>query len=96
MAGLEKEIVVLPAARTPFGKFCSALKDLTATELGVIAGRAAIERAGVRPEEIGFRKESDFSIAIVPGVYCARACEVKKPHESLRCRGWSRFALLSV
>ena len=43
-----------------------------------------------------FWKESDFSFAIVPGVYCARACEVKKPHESLRCRGWSRYALLSV
>ncbi|HXL27512.1 MAG TPA: hypothetical protein VN952_12580, partial [Chthoniobacterales bacterium] len=52
MAGLEKEIVILSAVRTPFGKFCGALKDLTATELGVIAGRAAIERAGVRPEEI--------------------------------------------
>ena len=52
MAGLEKEIVILSAARTPFGKFCGVLKDLTATELGVIAGRAAIERAGVRPEEI--------------------------------------------
>jgi acetyl-CoA acetyltransferase len=39
---LEKEIVILSAARTPFGKFCGALKDLSATELGVIAGRAAI------------------------------------------------------
>jgi thiolase-like protein len=34
-----------------------------------------------------FWKESDFSFAIVPGVYYARACEVKKPHESLRYRG---------
>jgi hypothetical protein len=42
MAGLEKGIVILSAARTPFGKFCGALKDVTATELGVIAGRAAI------------------------------------------------------
>ena len=39
MTGLEKEIVILSAVRTPFGKFCGALKDLTATELGVIAGR---------------------------------------------------------
>jgi acetyl-CoA acyltransferase 2 len=52
MPVLEKEIVILSAARTPFGKFCGALKELTATELGVIAGRAAIERAGVRPDEI--------------------------------------------
>ena len=52
MPGLEKEIVVLSAVRTPFGKFCGALKDLSATELGVITGRTAIVRAGVRPEEI--------------------------------------------
>src|SRR5919106_1237853 len=53
MPALEQEIVVLSAARTPFGKFCGALKDLSATELGVIAGRAAIERAGICPAEIG-------------------------------------------
>ena len=52
MPALEQEIVVLSAARTPFGKFCGALKDLSATELGVIAGRAAIERAGIAPAEI--------------------------------------------
>src|SRR5262245_54454591 len=52
MSALEKEIVILSAARTPFGKFCGALKDLSATELGVIAGRAAIERAGVPAEKI--------------------------------------------
>jgi acetyl-CoA acyltransferase 2 len=52
MPGLEKEIVILSAARTPFGKFCGALKDLSATELGVAAARAAMEGAGVRPDEI--------------------------------------------
>lgn len=48
----DHDIVIFSAARTPFGKFCGALKDLTATDLGVIACQAAIERAGVRPEEI--------------------------------------------
>src|SRR5688572_7529057 len=52
MPGLSQEIVILSAARTPFGKFCGALKDLTATELGVIAARGAIEGAGLRPDEI--------------------------------------------
>jgi acetyl-CoA acyltransferase 2 len=47
-----KEIVILSAARTPFGKFCGAFKDLTATELGVVAARAALERGGIKPEEI--------------------------------------------
>ena len=48
----DHDVVILSAARTPFGKFCGALKDLTATELGVIAGRAAIARSGVGPEAI--------------------------------------------
>jgi acetyl-CoA acyltransferase 2 len=52
MPGLDKKIVILSAARTPFGKFCGALRDLTATELGVIAARGAIEGAGLRPDEI--------------------------------------------
>jgi len=52
MPGLEKEIVVLAAVRTPFGKFCGALKDLSATELGVITGRTRDCERGVRPEEI--------------------------------------------
>jgi acetyl-CoA acyltransferase 2 len=52
MMNVEKEIVILSAARTPFGKFCGALKDLTATELGVIAARAALQRSGVKPDEI--------------------------------------------
>ena len=53
MAGAtENTIVILAGARTPFGKFGGALKDLTATDLGVIAAQAAIKRAGVRVENI--------------------------------------------
>jgi acetyl-CoA acyltransferase 2 len=47
-----QDIVILSAARTPFGKFCGALKDLTATELGVIACGAAMEKSGVGVNEI--------------------------------------------
>jgi acetyl-CoA acetyltransferase family protein len=48
----DQDIVILSAARTPFGKFCGALKELTATELGAIACRAAIKRSKVTLEEI--------------------------------------------
>ena len=72
MAGLEKEIVILSAVRTPFGKFCGALKDLTATELGVIAGRAAIERAGVRPEEIDHVIFGNAQQTSADAIYLAR------------------------
>jgi acetyl-CoA C-acetyltransferase len=46
------DAVILSAARTPTGKFLGALKSLTAPELGAIAVREAIARAGVAPEAI--------------------------------------------
>jgi acetyl-CoA acyltransferase 2 len=52
MPKLDREIVIFSAARTPFGKFCGAFKDLTATQLGVVAARAALERGNVAPAKI--------------------------------------------
>src|ERR671919_755450 len=72
MPGLEKEIVILSAARTPFGKFCGALKDLSATELGVIAARAAIERAGVRPDAIDHVIFGNAQQTSADAIYLAR------------------------
>ena len=46
------EIVVLAGARTPFGTFCGSLKELTATDLGVVAARSALERAGIAVADI--------------------------------------------
>src|SRR5947207_3905880 len=45
------EIAILSGARTPFGRYCGKLKDFTAQELGAIAAKGAIDRAGVKPEE---------------------------------------------
>jgi len=45
-------IVIVGAARTPMGAFMGNLKSLSAPELGAAAIRAAVERAGVRPEEV--------------------------------------------
>ena len=42
-----REIVIVSAARTPVGKFQGALSSLTATELGAIAVREAVKRAGI-------------------------------------------------
>jgi acetyl-CoA acyltransferase 2 len=52
MALGKKDVVILAAARTPFGRFGGALKDLTATDLGVIAARGALERSGAPAEQI--------------------------------------------
>jgi acetyl-CoA C-acetyltransferase len=48
----ETEAVILSAARTPVGKFQGVLSSVPATELGATAVRAAVERAGIDPEEI--------------------------------------------
>ena len=45
--------VILGAARTPIGAFLGSLAPLTATQLGAIAIRCAIERSGLAPERIG-------------------------------------------
>lgn len=44
--------VILSAARTPFGKFGGALSPLSAMELGGVAIREALTRAGVAPETV--------------------------------------------
>ena len=45
-------VVIVSAARTPLGGFMGDLKSLAAPELGAIAIRAAVERAGVKPEDV--------------------------------------------
>jgi acetyl-CoA C-acetyltransferase len=46
--------VIVSAVRTPFGKLGGALKSYQATELGAVAVRAALDRAGVPNEEIEY------------------------------------------
>src|SRR3972149_3984455 len=45
-------IVIVSAARTPMGGFQGDLKDFTAPQLGAAAIRAAVERAGIKPEQL--------------------------------------------
>lgn len=47
-----RKTVIISGARTPFGKFGGALKDLTAAQLGGIAIREAINRAQIDDTEI--------------------------------------------
>src|ERR1700727_2321926 len=41
------DIAIVSGARTPFGRYCGKLKDFSAQELGAVAGKGAIERAGI-------------------------------------------------
>lgn len=45
-------VVILSFARTPIGGLQGVLADVPATQLGATAVKAAVERAGVNPEEI--------------------------------------------
>jgi acetyl-CoA C-acetyltransferase len=46
--------VIVSAVRTPFARIGGGLADVPATELGAIAIRAALERAGVDPTDVGY------------------------------------------
>ena len=47
-----KEVVIMSAVRTPIGSFNGSLSGFSAVELGVIAAKEAINRAGISPEII--------------------------------------------
>ena len=49
---MAREVVIVGAARTPVGAFQGALSPLTAPQLGAIAIKAALERAGVSPDKV--------------------------------------------
>ena len=46
--------VIVEGARTPIGKFGGALASFPAAQLGALAIRAALERAGVTPEQVEY------------------------------------------
>src|SRR5947208_3792466 len=45
------DIAIVSGARTPMSRYCGNLRDFTAMDLGAIASKCAIERAGVEPAE---------------------------------------------
>lgn len=47
-----KGVFILGAVRTAIGKFGGTLRDFSAPELGAVAAGAALEQAGVAPEEV--------------------------------------------
>jgi acetyl-CoA C-acetyltransferase len=47
-----REVVIVGAARTPIGSFGGSLASLSAIDLGKIAAKEAIKRAGIKPDDI--------------------------------------------
>lgn len=46
------DIYFINGSRTPFGKFCGTLSQVSPTDLGIFASKAAIEKSGVNAKEI--------------------------------------------
>jgi acetyl-CoA C-acetyltransferase len=47
-----KEVFIVSAVRTPMGSFGGSLKDFSATQLGAIAIKEAVLRAGIKPTDV--------------------------------------------
>ena len=79
------EVVFLSGARTGFGAFGGALKSLSATDLGVAASTAAIERSGLGAELIDHVVMGNAQQTSADAIYLARhiglrsGCRVETP-----------------
>lgn len=47
-----KEVIIVSAKRTPIGSYLGSLSSLSAPKLGAVAIKAAVEAAGIKPEEV--------------------------------------------
>lgn len=75
---MNKDIVIIAARRTAFGTLGGALKGFTATDLGVVAGRAALESAGIKAEAVDQVIFGNVQQTSPDAIYLAR-------HVGLRC-----------
>jgi acetyl-CoA acetyltransferase family protein len=71
------EVLILGGARTPMTDYVGALKDVSAIELGVIATRAAFDRAGVRPEWVDHAVFGNVLQTSADAIYGARHVALK-------------------
>lgn len=47
-----RNVVIASAVRTPIGSFGGALAPLSAVDLGIVTAKEAIQRAGIKPEDV--------------------------------------------
>jgi acetyl-CoA acyltransferase 2 len=70
--GPGREIVFLSGARTGFGTFGGALKDLSATDLGAIAAKGALARSGLEPDAVDHVVFGNVLQTSADAIYLAR------------------------
>lgn len=80
-----RDVVFLSGTRTPFGTFGGSLKEIPAIELGVIAAKAAMERASIAPEDVQHAIFGNVLYTSNDSIYFARhvalrsGCRVETP-----------------
>ncbi|HSM06551.1 MAG TPA: acetyl-CoA C-acyltransferase [Longimicrobiales bacterium] len=70
--GHSRDVVFLSGKRTGFGSFGGSLKDLSATDLGVVSGQAALEASGVPAELIDHVVYGNALQTSADAIYLAR------------------------
>ncbi len=70
--GKNKDVVFLSGVRTGYGDFGGMLKNLSATQLGVVAAKHAVERSGVQPEAIDHVVFGNAQQTSADAIYLAR------------------------
>jgi len=75
--GTATDVVILSAARTPFGTFGGSLRDMSAVDLTAVAAQAALERAGITPQDVGHVIFGNVIQSTTDTVYFARHVGLK-------------------
>ncbi len=83
--GQAQDVVIVSGVRTGFGSFGGTLKDFTATQLGTFAAKAAIERAGLTPDDIDHTVFGNALQTSADAIYLSRhialqaGCKIETP-----------------
>lgn len=75
--GQNRDVVFLSGVRTGFGSFGGTLKDLSATELGAIAARHAVQRSGLKPDQVDHVVFGNAQQTSADAIYLARHVGLK-------------------
>jgi len=74
---LGKNLVIVAAKRTAFGTMQGTLKNVTATDLAVIASKAALAQSKVAAEDVGHVIIGNVMQTSADAIYCARHVGLK-------------------
>src|SRR3954462_12326266 len=72
-----KDIAIVNGARTPMGRYGGKLRDFTANELGAVAAKEAIRRAGVDAKEVDHSLFGNAQQTSGDSIYGARHVALK-------------------